>query len=753
MDTKWKNNRKRMFVTILALLLLTLGTIAFFPEINYRGTENLEQMQTLGDASQEDTEFLKNIYQGCYLLYQEEAERDSGTIVKPSELFMDSYEETMDANQKALIDEAMEEIFSEWSAVFETYRANVDYCVIRKNGEPVSNNGKALEKILQSDSYLADIAGYYREIFSVSFDEKGVMKVEPYYTRVKGRDDGIIKTLSQVDRKNMLSEALSGYLGYEYEDVIFHVMKPKNFQVIFAVPVNGNETWAWDSDEYTFYWKKLQAYTAAGAKLVYGVAALILIAFAFFMQNPKIWKREEAARPWKKRRLLEAAVIAAVAVFCMQNTLVALIWNPGYESFSEIKNAIGGGAGYEVLISFLTYACVIFGVYAVWYASVYFLIPVFSFGPGEYIRTYSLIYQIFPWMKKRWKQLLSRMKKRWDQFLDEIHHMDFEEKYTKMIAKAVFLNFIILALLSLLWFWGIAALGIYSVALFYLLKKNYDKICKNYQTLLLGVRRIAEGDLNTVITEDMGIFEPFRNELVKIRTGFQKAVDEEVKSQRMKTELITNVSHDLKTPLTAITTYVELLKKEDITEEERHSYIDTLEKKAFRLKVLIEDLFEVSKASSNNLLLNPIELDVIHLIKQVNIEYVDKMKEKGLELRWNLPEEKVIVRLDNQKTYRIFENLFVNVLKYAMPNTRVYVDVKKSESAVQIAIKNMSAEELQIDTNEITERFVRGDRSRNTEGSGLGLAIAKSITEAQGGTFRIEIDGDLFKAVLSFPLA
>ena len=148
-------------------------------------------------------------------------------------------------------------------------------------------------------------------------------------------------------------------------------------------------------------------------------------------------------------------------------------------------------------------------------------------------------------------------------------------------------------------------------------------------------------------------------------------MDEEVKSQRMKTELITNVSHDLKTPLTAITTYVELLKKEDLTEEERKSYIETLEKKSLRLKVLIEDLFEVSKASTNNITLNLMDVDVVNLMKQVSIEHEDKFKAMGLTMRWKVPDKKVILKLDNQKTYRIFENLFVNIQKYAMPDSRV----------------------------------------------------------------------------------
>ena len=238
--------------------------------------------------------------------------------------------------------------------------------------------------------------------------------------------------------------------------------------------------------------------------------------------------------------------------------------------------------------------------------------------------------------------------------------------------------------------------------------------------------------------------------LEKIRQGFDKAVEEEVKSQKMKTELITNVSHDLKTPLTAIITYVDLLKKEEDTEKQKE-YVQVLESKSQRLKVLIEDLFEVSKASTDNVKLELMDVDIVNLLKQVKLELEDKIKDADLEFKCTFPEEKLIVRLDSQKTYRIFENLLMNIVKYALPHTRVYVEIEKQEKAAVIRMKNVSAQELNFHGQDITDRFVRGDMSRNTEGSGLGLAIVKSFTELQGGEFLIDTDGDLFKAEVRFP--
>ena len=361
---------------------------------------------------------------------------------------------------------------------------------------------------------------------------------------------------------------------------------------------------------------------------------------------------------------------------------------------------------------------------------------------------------LWRYLKERtWTLRFCRFIKRWVvRCLNPFNEVDWHSNSTKAIGKAVLANFVILALISLLWFVGIGVLVIYSLVLFVLIQRYWKQMQEKYDVLLNAINQMAEGNLDVEITENLGLFEPLKEQLVRVRQGFKKAVDQEVKSERTKTELITNVSHDLKTPLTAIITYVNLLKQPGITEEERDSYIDVLEQKSMRLKVLIEDLFEDSKASSGTVNLNLEPVDLVSLIKEVRLELSERIAGCGVDFRWKLPEEKVIANLDGQRTYRIFENLLVNITKYAMPNTRAYVTLEKQEGFVVITLMNISAAEVTVSPQELMERFVRGDESRNTEGSGLGLAIAKSFTELQEGTMDLSIEGDLFRVVLRWKL-
>ena len=374
---------------------------------------------------------------------------------------------------------------------------------------------------------------------------------------------------------------------------------------------------------------------------------------------------------------------------------------------------------------------------------------IFTLGPVRYFKERTVTGWCCRWMFAccRW------VKTYCVRFLDSIIETDWQEKSNKTILKIVIANFVVLTVICCLWFFGIFALIVYSVVLFVILKRYWEKACQKYQVLLSAINEMADGNLDVKIEEDLGIFAPFYSQLLRIQNGFKKAVQEEVKSQRMKTELVTNVSHDLKTPLTAIITYVNLLKQEDVTEEERRSYIEVLEGKSMRLKSLIEDLFEVSKANSGVSPVNLVEVDIVSLLKQVRCELADKIEKSGVDFRFQLPEEKIYLHLDGQKTCRIFENLMVNITKYAMKGTRAYIQIRREENGyVAVSMRNISEHELTVSPDELTERFVRGDESRNTEGSGLGLAIARSFTEVQGGTMKIEVEGDLFRVILRWKL-
>ena len=197
-------------------------------------------------------------------------------------------------------------------------------------------------------------------------------------------------------------------------------------------------------------------------------------------------------------------------------------------------------------------------------------------------------------------------------------------------------------------------------------------------------------------------------------------------------------------------TYADLLKDEQLDNDKKKEYIAVIDRNALRLKNLINDLFEVSKASSGNITLNLMEIDIISLIKQAILEYDHLFEKQGLQLKFTSNQEKSILKLDSQKTYRIITNLLVNISKYAMENTRVYIDVTDTQEKVQITLKNISKHEIRIEANELLERFVQGDSSRHSEGSGLGLAITKTFTELQGGTCQVSVDGDLFKVTLVF---
>lgn len=280
-------------------------------------------------------------------------------------------------------------------------------------------------------------------------------------------------------------------------------------------------------------------------------------------------------------------------------------------------------------------------------------------------------------------------------------------------------------------------------------------IALNLRTLQKGGEKLARGDFSSPIDTKylIGDFKRYGQELNDVQSGLEQAVQEQMKAEHLKTELITNVSHDIKTPLTSIVNYVDLLKKEDIPSPEAREYIAVLDRQSHRLKKLTEDLVEASKASSGVLNVDLQPTDVNVLFSQIEGEYQERLAACQLTLVTQPPAPGTVIRADSRLLSRVMDNLVSNICKYALPSTRVYVVSTLSREAVTISFKNVSRDELNISPDELMERFVRGDASRHTEGSGLGLSIARSLVQLQGGRFDLAIDADLFRADITFPLS
>jgi len=354
----------------------------------------------------------------------------------------------------------------------------------------------------------------------------------------------------------------------------------------------------------------------------------------------------------------------------------------------------------------------------------------------KFIKSF-LIYRIVKWFYLKIKKLLDEFKYKSNNNT-KIFMYYWGFILVSIILASMFSTGIAMILLIAFWIW-----------IFYKIKK-YNRMQENIKNTL---KDIYEGkEINKINEEELtGILKEMAIYVNDISDGFSNAIEQNLKSERLKTELITNVSHDIKTPLTSIINYVDLLKNENLENEKVKEYIDILDKKSQRLKKLTEDLVEASKFSSGNIKLNIENIDVKELINQTAGEFEDRFKQKGLILECKMPEQQIKVKADNRYMYRIMDNVFSNITKYALENSRVYVDVFKNQEKIKIEIKNISKDKLNISSEELMQRFVRGDKSRYTEGSGLGLSIAESLAKLQGGSFKIIIDGDLFKVNIEFP--
>lgn len=745
MDTKLRNrHRAAGILGILTVVLAALVMVGLYPFFREEASQYQKPVY-------EEAEFLESLMAGNYVLYLEREAEEEGRNISPFQFYFPQLAEWEEKSgermeqaaegetAETLSDEDREEMleaaeglrnqtyssFSQWSYKFRPVRDYVD-CQILDNSDPASE--KILKELVDNDSYVFLVA--------LSYDSSGNMEV----TQAKGNDSSYLtKNLQTMGKTMPLSSYMEekGWGDYSYQEM-FQMKRPADVTFVYAMTENQLQGY---TERFQENWNP---YYRSG--VVDRVFAALMGAVAMISLLCSFLAPERPDHTPLLRAPFEVVTVVLSLAFSMGYSLTSLVamTNQGNLHRSLLRADILPGIA-DIMIGVWNWFwwCVPF---AVVFWTVLCVRDVLRIGIKRYLKERTVCGLFLCWCVRGIKRLCRK-------FYAFVGNISLQDKSGKTIFKIVAVNFIVLAVVCSLWFLGITALIVYSAILYLVLRKYYRDLSEKYRILLKATNQIAEGNLDVSIEENLGVFEPLKKELLKIQKGFKVAVDEEVKSQKMKTDLITNMSHDLKTPLTAIITYVNLLKDENAGPEQRRAYIDVLEQKSMRLKSLIEDLFEISKANSNNVTLNLVNVDIVSLLKEVSLELSDKIGESSIDFRWNLPEEKIILPLDSQKTYRIFDNLLTNIMKYAMPESRAYVDMKQENGYVIITMKNVSANELTFNPEEITERFVRGDQARNTEGSGLGLAIAKSFVELQNGKLDVDVEADLFRVMIRWPIS
>lgn len=750
MDTKSKSsNQNRIFGILLSVILIALITtcvIVSYPLIWKNMQLLLAHRETEWDTITEQKkeiykrEFIHTLNQSNYVLFWNSKQQLVDLTLEPSQIFLSeelhalSDEDELNGEKREFM-EYFNDRLESWYTRFFTITLNEYpsfqyYFLDHKTGNTITNSIKPLGLLIQDTDEARELKSSYPFYIVFRYSEDGSLQILDY----NGLDQVHIDQykLIELNKSEILQNELHNLLWNQYRDKI---KSPSDATIIYA---STSDNFYLPNNAIDYQLRPRGAFSDAGLIYAFCIAAVSVFLMAMLLPCKKSW---QIGKGFAARIPFEVNVAVIMLAMTSYYVLLPVAYETmdGYfisdPQFTVIPGWILKIIDYS--INFLLWFTVLVALFLCFVS----LRQVFTLGFIRYFKEKTMIGRTLLWFARKMKKMFHT--------LGEI---DLSEPSNKAIIRILMVNFFILLILCSIWVFGIFLLIIYTIILFFIMRKYFDDIKEKYAILLSATSRIAGGNLEGTIEENLGVFESLKDELVKVQQGFKKAVEEEIKSQRMKTDLITNVSHDLKTPLTAIITYINLLKDENISDEERKSYIETLDNKSQRLKRLIEDLFEVSKASSNNITLDMVEIDLGNLIQQVLLELDDKIAGSKVEFRYHQPEDKIILKLDSEKTYRIFENLIINITKYAMPHTRAYIDIIKTENMVQIIMKNVSATEMDFNAEDISERFVRGDKARNTEGSGLGLAIVKSFVELQGGKFKIQTDGDLFKAIIEWKM-
>lgn len=717
LDTKLKSSKSKYIISTIILLILIISSVGMYSTYPKMKEEAKKYEYNIF----EESNFLNDVSNSNYGIYFDILKKKENKTIEPSDVILD-----LDRKYDNYIKQDMENYKTRFNEDIYAYKENLDehlknleYYAIEKESKLVEERKQGDINLLLNDNVDSNSIELLNKKYSfymvIDYDERGDSTIKKLY----GGDK------SAVTQKLKNNKARNAN-GLE--------MKPiKNMTYVYAVPKELKY-----SDSIVNYKNNNENNSYRDASRFFRAIALVCILIFALITPYKISKeligfKKIATIPIE---LLSFIIFMALVFICESfRFIISSTIKGNLINFSKIYVSTDFIYGLTNTINIL-YWFLCFGVI---FIGVVIVKHIFKTGIKQYIKENSLIYRA---LRSVW-----RCSKRLYKYLINI---DLKEKNTKKLVKLLGTNLIILSIMSCMWFLGILLAIIYTAILFVLIRREYNDISSKYNKLFEATNKIAEGNLDVTIEENLGMFNDFKKEVESIQKGFKKAVNKEIKSQGMKTELISNVSHDLKTPLTSIITYVDLLKDENLSEEKRKEYLDTLDRKSQRLQELIEDLFEMSKATSGNINLNIVDLDVVSLMKQTLLELDDKITKASLVVKTSYPEGKLVLPLDSQRMFRVFENLIINITKYSMAGSRVYIEIGSREDKVEITLKNMAASEIDFNANDIVERFVRGDKARNTEGSGLGLAIAKSFVELQGGELNVNVDGDLFKVIITF---
>lgn len=653
----------------------------------------------------------------------------TGILEDDLQLFTIAMAKTLDSNYEAVsfddsVDEQTRQIFLD---VFDDY--------LKRITSLFNNDGDFIYKAVNTNTN--QMISQHSEKITTNDDQSKYS----FYTEASYDQNGLVSCNGDLSSDKLsyfnIANLLSSFAHYDGENTIYidnwmfdtnaiKINVPKNLQITYIIPETpASHGYA---SQYVNSWENYNYFSAIALLSCSAILVLFILFYPIKIVedvNPFL-----SVKRWKAE--INLAVLTLMITFGVMGCMIVTGYTLNNSLLELLKRYDIMYVDYIVIVInfviwILTLLVISLGIFQLKY--------IFARGFWRYLKEDTLIGSGVRSIKNK---------------LNQIADIDLSKSLNQTIMKYILINTAIIMIMITFWGFGYFLAIIYAFLVFFWVKDKVLKVQDDYDKLLTATKELSKGNFDVEIDGDLGIFNALNDEFKNIRIGFETAVKEETKSQNMKNELVSNVSHDLKTPLTCIKNYIVLLQDDNLPIETRHEYLDNLNQYSNRLTNLIEDLFEVSKVNSGNIKLNLMELNIVALIEQAHAECSEILDAHQLTVITNYPHNDIILKLDGDKTYRIFENLFTNISKYALFNSRVYVDLTEETEDITIIFKNISQEQMNFSPQEITERFVRGDKSRHESGSGLGLAIAKSFVEAQGGTFNIAIDGDLFKAIITF---